>query len=85
MDLSQYVKAQRGRVSELAQVMQVSASLVTQWAGGTKPVSAERCALVERATGGQVTRRDLRPNDWWLIWPELVTDEHPIPQLAQQA
>jgi len=85
MELSQYVKAQRGRVSELAQELRVSASLVTQWASGTKPVSAKRCALVESATGGRVTRRDLRPHDWWLIWPELVTDEHPIPQLAQQA
>lgn len=79
------MKAQRGRVSELAQALQVSASLVTQWSSGSKPVSAERCTLVEQATGGEVTRRDLRPNDWWLIWPELVTDEHPIPIVALQA
>jgi len=24
------------------------------------------------ATNGQVTRRDLRPADWHLIWPELA-------------
>lgn len=32
---------------------------------------AARCVQVERATDGQVTRRDLRPDDWHLIWPEL--------------
>lgn len=30
------------------------------------------CVAIERATAGAVTRRDLRPNDWHLIWPELA-------------
>lgn len=30
------------------------------------------CVLIERATGGQVTRKDLRPDDWQDIWPELA-------------
>ncbi len=30
-----------------------------------------RCTKIERATNGQVTRKDLRPDDWHLIWPEL--------------
>lgn len=59
--------------------------MVSQWAAGLKTVPAERCALLETATGGAVTRRELRPDDWWLIWPELVTDEHPIPTVALQA
>lgn len=29
------------------------------------------CVAIERATGGAVTRKDLRPNDWQDIWPEL--------------
>ncbi len=28
---------------------------------------------IERATNGAVTRRDLRPDDWHEIWPELAT------------
>jgi len=32
------------------------------------------CVAIERATGGVVTRKDLRPDDWWKIWPELVED-----------
>lgn len=30
------------------------------------------CTAVERATRGDVTRRDLRPDDWHVIWPELA-------------
>lgn len=40
---------------------------------GHKRPSAIVAAGVERATNGEVTRRDLRPDDWRLIWPELVT------------
>ena len=28
-------------------------------------------ARVEHVTNGAVTRKELRPNDWHLIWPEL--------------
>lgn len=31
----------------------------------------ERCAAIERATQGAVTRQELRPDDYWLIWPDL--------------
>jgi DNA-binding transcriptional regulator YdaS (Cro superfamily) len=39
--------------------------------------SGKRCgprlaAAIERATGGEVKRWDLRPDDWHEIWPELV-------------
>lgn len=37
---------------------------------------------LERETGGQVTRRDLRPLDWWRIWPELITEDFPVPGVA---
>ena len=41
----------------------------------------ERCVQIEQATDGAVTRRDLRPADWHLIWPELVGAEGapPVP------
>jgi len=42
-----------------------------------RPIPIERCPAIEKATDGQVSRRDLRPDDWWLIWPELVTEEFP--------
>lgn len=37
----------------------------------------EYCAVLEAATNGLVTRRELRPDDWWKIWPELVDADHP--------
>ena len=37
---------------------------------GRKP-SPELCVQIEQATDGKVTRRDLRPDDWAAIWPEL--------------
>ncbi len=30
------------------------------------------CMQIEKATNGLVTRKDLRPNDFHIIWPELV-------------
>ena len=38
------------------------------------------CSAIELETSGAVTRRDLRPSDWWLIWPELVTEEFKVPE-----
>lgn len=39
---------------------------------GYRPCSAELAADIERATGGTVTRKDMRPDDWQRIWPELA-------------
>lgn len=38
---------------------------------GHKTASAEIAARTESATGGVVTRKALRPDDWKQIWPEL--------------
>lgn len=38
---------------------------------GHKTASAEIAARTESATGGRVTRKELRPDDWKQIWPEL--------------
>lgn len=44
---------------------------VQSWAKNGVPV--EYCLAVETAVEGGVTRRDLVPNDWQRIWPELAT------------
>jgi DNA-binding transcriptional regulator YdaS (Cro superfamily) len=74
MLLSEFVSQRRGAVADLARELVVSGSLITQWARG-KPVSAERCPEIERATQGAVRRWDLRPDDWHRIWPELIGAE----------
>ena len=38
----------------------------------TKRLNPAVCVLVEQKSAGAVTRRDLRPDDWQRIWPELA-------------
>lgn len=52
---------------------------------GQKPCSPLLAAQLEAHTAGAVTRRDLRPDDWHRIWPELVTPEHPAPVVEAKA
>ncbi len=60
-----------GGVGKLAAAIGVGQPVVSNWrARGTIP-DAATCVAIERATNGAVTRRDLRPDDWHLIWPEL--------------
>jgi DNA-binding XRE family transcriptional regulator len=47
---------------------------------GRKKPSAELCVSIERATDGEVTRRDLRPTDWQNIWPELLSTPNELPK-----
>lgn len=65
MTLLQYVKHTRGRVTHLAKVLGVRASLVSMWATGARQVPADRCMAIERATKGRVTVRTLRPDLSW--------------------
>lgn len=79
MNLAEYIKAERGNAKALSVALDVSMSYLSQMAAGSVPTNAERCVQIERATNGAVTRRDLRPDDWHRIWPELVTRKHPAP------
>lgn len=64
-----------GGVGKLAAAIGVGQPVVSNWvARGTTP-DALYCVAIEQATKGVVTRRDLRPDDWHLIWPELVAAE----------
>ena len=58
--------------AEFARVINCPAAFVSQWKSGHRPIPLEYMAAIELATDGQVTRKDLRPDDWHLIWPELV-------------
>ncbi|CAN7341867.1 helix-turn-helix domain-containing protein [Acidovorax sp. LjRoot74] len=60
-----------GSQAVLAKAIDVAPAIVHQWRGGLRPVPVQHCLAIERATEGAVTRRDLRPDDWHLIWPEL--------------
>ena len=59
----------------LAKAIGAAPSFVNQWVSGARPVPAASCVSIEQATAGAVTRKDLRPDDWQAIWPELITKE----------
>lgn len=64
-----------GSQSQMARALGVAAPTVNQWVRGIRPIPIEYCTAIEIATSGAVTRRDLRPNDWHLIWPELAESQ----------
>jgi DNA-binding transcriptional regulator YdaS (Cro superfamily) len=72
MSLILYLSSHRGRAVELACGLGLSTSFIWQIAKGKRPAPAERCAEIERLSGGEVSRQELRPDDWAQIWPELV-------------
>lgn len=72
MDIQTYLKTNPQQMRVLAQEMGIGVANIYQWMRGIRPVPVERCAVVERLTGGEVTRKDLRPDDWHEIWPELA-------------
>lgn len=63
-----------GGVGKLAAAIGVGQSVISNWRARCTVPSASYCVAIERATGGAVTRRDLRPDDWQSIWPELATE-----------
>jgi DNA-binding transcriptional regulator YdaS (Cro superfamily) len=71
----------RGGVGLFAAQLGIASVYLSQIASrqNGREASPELCVRIERASSGIVSRRDLRPNDWHLIWPELVTPEHPAP------
>lgn len=42
----------------------------------------ELCVVIEKVSRSSVTRRDLRPSDWHLIWPELAQQQNESEKVA---
>ena len=73
MKLSEYFSEPDSKsAATLAKELGVSPVLVSQWRTSARAVPIDRCVAIWRATAGKVTRRDLRPDDWEEIWPELA-------------
>lgn len=75
-----------GGLTKLASLLGVSIQVVCNWRD-RKKVPVSRCRAIEDATGGAVTRRDLRPDDWQQIWPEMdqpTSRKRIVGQLTQQ-
>jgi DNA-binding transcriptional regulator YdaS (Cro superfamily) len=63
-----------GGTNKVARLCKVASTAVTQWRKNGIP--AERfmflAARIEKESYGLVTRQDLFPTNFWLIWPELL-------------
>lgn len=77
MNLRTYIDQQRGQASALGRAIGVTPVLISQWANGHRPVPAERCPEIEKATSGEVTCEELRPDvDWaYLRGTNTITKE----------
>lgn len=90
MDLSNYLRTHGAlTVAQLREAIGArSDAQIRQWQHGyaSRLPGPRYCVAIERATQGCVTRRDLRPHDWHLIWPELVgsTDAPATPEQEPQ-
>ena len=74
-----------GGPSALARALGIKPPTVSEWRVGARPVPIERCVAIEQATGGEVRRWDLRPEDWYRIWPELIGAEGAPPAPTREA
>lgn len=62
-----------GGQAALAAAIGVKQQHVWNWLNrGDGTVPTDHCAAIEQATNSAVMRWDLRPSDWWRIWPELI-------------
>lgn len=64
-----------GGQARLASLIEVSPGAVNQWIKKIRPIPVERMVAIERATNGRVTRKDLHPDGWRDMWPELAFSE----------
>lgn len=77
MNLSEYLSSPGAlSVAELRKgIGAPNDAQIRQWQHGyeNRKPGPLYCVAIERATNGVVTRQSLRPDDWHLIWPELVS------------
>jgi DNA-binding transcriptional regulator YdaS (Cro superfamily) len=50
----------------------ISQARVWNWINRDKQAPIEFCALIEKIVDAQITRQQLRPDDFRHIWPELI-------------
>ena len=69
--LKHFVSKRRGTQTRLAEHLGAHLSDVSDWCNGLRPVPAHYCNQIEEFSESEVTRKDLRPDDWQKYWPEL--------------
>lgn len=60
MDIETYLKHKGISQAEFAKHMGVTQGAVWQWISGESRITAERALEIEKKTGGEITRQELR-------------------------
>jgi DNA-binding transcriptional regulator YdaS (Cro superfamily) len=71
--LKAWADGERGRISGLSKALGLPYSFTFNIAKGKKSIPMIHAANIENFTGGAVTRKDMFPDSWERIWPELAT------------
>lgn len=71
MNLNQYLNQPNISKIDFANNLKVTNGMVSQWLSGHRPISPEKCLAIENYTKRLVKRQELRPDDYWKIWPDL--------------
>ena len=63
-----------GGTGKVAKLCEVEPAAVSQWKknGIPREQLLFLAARIEKESHGLVTRKDLFPNNFWLVWPELL-------------
>lgn len=73
MQATELIEAMGGN-SACARICGVRPPSVSEWIANNKiPKSPHILLSVAAEAAGIAKRQDLRPNDYWLIWPDLKT------------
>jgi DNA-binding transcriptional regulator YdaS (Cro superfamily) len=66
-----------GGTSRVAKMCNVAPAAVAQWKDSTIPSGRMiyLAATLEEKSHGLITRKDLFPRGWQIIWPELVNKQ----------
>jgi DNA-binding transcriptional regulator YdaS (Cro superfamily) len=71
-----------GGQAALARILAVKPPTVNQWIKGDRPVPADRCVDIEKATAGAVRCEDLRPD---VDWAYLRATDCPVAEHHKEA
>lgn len=72
MDLKTYLEKERGRMAQLCRAIGAHPPDMSRWASGERAIPVHFGAPIEKATGGLVSRREMFPENWSVMWPELA-------------
>jgi DNA-binding transcriptional regulator YdaS (Cro superfamily) len=72
MNLPTFLQTPGLNKAAFARRIGISSAMLYQFENGIRPIPTKYGAAIEVASGGQVTRQEMFPDDWESIWPELA-------------